>query len=104
MMNRVTVAGLRLRPSSVALPLQQLARCPSSSTTACPYHARRYATQPGSAPESRRRAVTPFNDDGNVPWTQLSAGEKTARAAQQTFNFGMVVVGLVLTVRLLTGT
>jgi len=27
----------------------------------------------------------------------LSAGEKTARATQQTFNFGMVVVGVVLT-------
>lgn len=63
---------------------------------------RRYATQPGlgsSAPGSRRRAVTPFNDDGHVPWTELSAGEKTARAAQQTFNFGVVVVGVVLTVR-----
>ncbi|KAK3319325.1 TIM21-domain-containing protein [Apodospora peruviana] len=47
--------------------------------------------------ESKRRAVTPFNDDGHVPWTNLSAGEKTARATQQTFNFGMVIVGLVLT-------
>jgi import inner membrane translocase subunit TIM21 len=51
------------------------------------------------APEPRRRAVTPFNDNGNVPWAELSAGEKTGRAAQQTFNFGMVVVGVVLTVR-----
>lgn len=54
---------------------------------------------PGSdTPSSRRRAVTPFNDDGHVPWTELSAGEKTARAAQQTFNFGLVIVGLALTV------
>ncbi len=61
-----------------------------------------FATQHGlgsSAPTSKRKAVTPFNDDGRVPWTNLSAGEKTARAAQQTFNFGMVVVGFVLTVR-----
>jgi import inner membrane translocase subunit TIM21 len=42
--------------------------------------------------------VTPFNDDGHVPWTELSAGEKTARAAQQTFNFGLVILGVVLTV------
>ncbi|KAK4157335.1 TIM21-domain-containing protein [Chaetomidium leptoderma] len=103
MMNRVTVSGLRLRPAATirsnpnttltTLPWQ-LARCPSLS------HGRRYATQhqqPGSAPEARRRAVTPFNDDGRVPWTNLSAGEKTARAAQQTFNFGMVIVGVVLT-------
>jgi mitochondrial import inner membrane translocase subunit TIM21 len=33
-----------------------------------------------------------------VPWNQLSAGEKTARATQQTFNFGLVIVGIVLTV------
>ncbi|RKU46198.1 mitochondrial import inner membrane translocase subunit tim21 [Coniochaeta pulveracea] len=46
---------------------------------------------------SKRRAVTPFNDDGHVPWTQLSAGEKAGRATQQTFNFGMVIVGLVMT-------
>ncbi|KAI1821538.1 import inner membrane translocase subunit tim-21, mitochondrial [Xylaria intraflava] len=46
---------------------------------------------------SRRRAVTPFNDDGFVPWRELSAVEKASRAAQQSFNFGVVVVGLVLT-------
>lgn len=63
-----------------------------------------YATQnslgsgPGAGATPRRRAVTPFNDDGHVPWTELSAGEKTARAAQQTFNFGLVLVGVVLTV------
>jgi import inner membrane translocase subunit TIM21 len=100
MMNRVTVSGLRfLRP--VAFHHNN-----ASTVTALPSKkalilSRQYATQhqqSGSAPESRRRAVTPFNDDGHVPWTELSAGEKTARAAQQTFNFGMVIVGLVLTV------
>ncbi|KAL2176825.1 TIM21-domain-containing protein [Thermothelomyces heterothallicus CBS 202.75] len=127
-MNRLTVSGLRLRPSSTkaamaAVPpslLQQLVvRCrslpellsPSSSSSSASsssssplasfsYQSRRgYATQhyQQHQTESRRRAVTPFNDDGRVPWTQLSAPEKTARAAQQTFNFGMVVVGLVLT-------
>ncbi|OAA54832.1 import inner membrane translocase subunit tim-mitochondrial [Niveomyces insectorum RCEF 264] len=50
-----------------------------------------------SSSAARRRAVTPFNDDGGVPWTELSAGEKTARAAQQTFNFGLVAAGVVLT-------
>ncbi|KAK1771699.1 mitochondrial import inner membrane translocase subunit tim21 [Phialemonium atrogriseum] len=56
-----------------------------------------YATQQSFNSEAKRKAVTPFNDDGNVPWTQLSVGEKSARAAQQTFNFGMVIVGVVLT-------
>ncbi|KAI0023071.1 import inner membrane translocase subunit tim-21, mitochondrial [Xylariomycetidae sp. FL0641] len=63
---------------------------------------RSYATQHQSqgttgSSASKRKAVTPFNDDGYVPWTELSAGEKASRATQQTFNFGLVVVGLVLT-------
>ncbi|AEO70799.1 uncharacterized protein THITE_2122581 [Thermothielavioides terrestris NRRL 8126] len=112
MMNRVTVSGLRLRPAASTV----VARCPSStaahsaSPLAChdrnDNHSRNgrrhYATQhqpPSSAfaSDSRRRAVTPFNDDGRVPWTELSVGEKTARAAQQTFNFGLVILGVALT-------
>ncbi|KAL7629073.1 mitochondrial import inner membrane translocase subunit tim21 [Parahypoxylon ruwenzoriense] len=48
-------------------------------------------------PASKRKAVTPFNDDGYVPWHQLSVTEKASRATQQSFNFGLVIVGLVLT-------
>ncbi|KAI1336284.1 import inner membrane translocase subunit tim-21, mitochondrial [Xylariaceae sp. FL0016] len=61
---------------------------------------RSYATHHntgGNPSTSKRRAVTPFNDDGYVPWTELSAAEKASRATQQSFNFGMVIVGLVLT-------
>lgn len=68
--------------------------------------ARGYASSSGTGlgtrPEGRskqRPAVTPFNDDGRVPWSQLSTGEKAARTAQQSFNLGLVLVGLVLTVR-----
>ncbi|KAL2024523.1 hypothetical protein VTK56DRAFT_7566 [Thermocarpiscus australiensis] len=102
MMNRVTVSGLRLRsttsfkPNKPTLSLQ-LTHPHSHSHS---HHPRNYATQhqqSSSASDYRRRAVTPFNDDGRVPWTELSAGEKTARAAQQTLNFGMVVLGVVLT-------
>ncbi|KAK4240911.1 TIM21-domain-containing protein [Achaetomium macrosporum] len=98
-MNRVTAPGLRIRPTAlhynpIAHPLLWLVapNCPR-------YPSRHYATQhqQSSTSESRRRAVTPFNDDGHVPWTELSAGEKTARAAQQTFNFGMVILGVLLT-------
>lgn len=64
---------------------------------------RNYASTGGSgagssSATSKRRAVTPFNDDGHVPWADLSAAEKTSRAAQQTFNFGFIIVGVVLTV------
>ena len=114
MMKRVTVPGLRLRPTAMystttttaraALRLQQqLLLLPTMRCRSAAPNRRRYATQhhqqQSTTAESRRRAVTPFNDDGRVPWTDLSAGEKTARAAQQTFNFGMVIAGLLLTVR-----
>lgn len=61
---------------------------------------RNYASADGSGSSSaasKRRAVTPFNDDGHVPWAALSGAEKTARAAQQTFNFGFILVGVGLT-------
>lgn len=64
---------------------------------------RLYATQTGLGTTSTgpnlppRRGVTIFNDDGRVPWGQLSPAEKVARTTQQSFNGGMVVLGLVLT-------
>lgn len=88
-----------------------LAMRPGASIVAPPslrsfFLARAYATQHGlgttAAPGPKRRGVTPFNDDGYVPWNELSAGEKAARATQQSFNFGMIIVGLVLTVWPLT--
>jgi import inner membrane translocase subunit TIM21 len=64
-----------------------------------------YATQTdlgtsGASQRPRRKAVTAFNDDGRVAWGDLSAREKAARTAQQTFNFGFIILGAVLTVRL----
>jgi import inner membrane translocase subunit TIM21 len=62
-----------------------------------------YATQTGLGTSNaqpsrpRRKQVTTFNDDGRVPWGDLSGREKAARTTQQTFNFGMVIVGTVLT-------
>ena len=66
--------------------------------------ARLYATQTSlgtspSTPQPRRKAVTPFNDDGRVAWGDLSAKEKAARTTQQTFNFGFIILGAILTVR-----
>lgn len=64
--------------------------------------ARLYATQTGlgttNTPKPRRKAVTPFNDDGRVAWGDLTAGEKAARTTQQTFNFGFIALGAVMTV------
>lgn len=74
-----------------------------SSTVRCLLPARSYASQIGlgatAAPTQKRGSVTLFNDNGLVPWSQLSSAEKVARATQQSFNFGLVMVGLTLTVR-----
>ncbi|KAF6813743.1 mitochondrial import inner membrane translocase subunit Tim [Colletotrichum sojae] len=62
---------------------------------------RHYATQYGlgttSSPGPKRKTITPFSDTGAIPWSELSAGEKAARATQQTFNLGLILAGLVVT-------
>lgn len=59
---------------------------------------RYYATSntlAGTTKPSSRKQVTIGNDDGRVPWGELSAGEKAARTTQQTFNFGVILAGAV---------
>ncbi|KAL4950452.1 TIM21-domain-containing protein [Aspergillus filifer] len=62
-----------------------------------------YATQTGSSSSSesgsatRRRNVTVLSDDGRYAWSELSGREKVARATQQSFNFVVVLAGVVLT-------
>lgn len=62
---------------------------------------RGHATQSsiGGLPTTKRKQVTVINDDGRVQWGALSLGEKVARTTQQTFNFGIILAGLVLTVQ-----
>ena len=50
---------------------------------------------------SSRKQVTVLNDDGRVQWTQLTAREKVARVTQQSFNFALIVVGVIATVRVI---
>lgn len=54
-----------------------------------------YATHSSA---SRRRNVTVLSDDGRYTWGELSGKEKVARATQQSFNFVVVLAGVVLTV------
>jgi import inner membrane translocase subunit TIM21 len=53
--------------------------------------------RPASSGTTKRRSVTPFNDDGHVPWSELSTSEKAARSAQQGFNYSLAAFGLFLT-------
>ena len=48
---------------------------------------------------SPRKQVTVRNDDGRVQWKELTLREKAARTTQQTFNVGVILAGLVGTVR-----
>lgn len=63
--------------------------------------ARTYATQTttGSSNSTtpNRRQITIASDDGRIRWGDLSTREKAARTTQQTFNFGVIVVGVVMT-------
>jgi len=52
----------------------------------------------GDAKTSSRKQVTIRNDDGRVKWGELTVGEKAARTTQQTFNFGIILAGLSMTV------
>jgi import inner membrane translocase subunit TIM21 len=97
-----TSSLLALRPSqSLQQQLQLLHTASPSVSSGAFIRSRTYATQTGlgtsPSPSTRRRKVTAFNDDGFVPWAELSAGEKAARATQQSFNFGLVIAGIVLT-------
>lgn len=97
----VTAARMRL-PVSISVPPFRSAILAGCHPPIAPLIVQRsYASAGGSGPSSaaaKRRAVTPFNDNGQVPWSDLSVAEKSARAAQQTFNMGFIVVGVVLTV------
>lgn len=53
-------------------------------------------SQSSTAP---RKSVTVTNDDGRVPWKELSTGEKAARTTQTSFNLGVVFAGAAGTVR-----
>jgi import inner membrane translocase subunit TIM21 len=91
-----------MNPTKSLAGLRPVSRLTSATSIRPFLSARPYATQGStnnnSKPTSRRRSVTPFNDTGFVPWSELSVSEKAARATQQSFNFGMVIVGIVLTV------
>ena len=64
-----------------------------------PQHIRTATTSslPRDPPAARRRSVTVVNDTGAVPWSELRLGEKAARVTQQSFNLGLMLLGVGLT-------
>jgi import inner membrane translocase subunit TIM21 len=91
-----------LQLSSRHLRPTKIANTPSiphlPRTTAFHTSAHFKATSPSSSSSSSsRKHVTVINDDGRVRWSDLSVGEKAARTTQQSFNFVVVIAGVVLT-------
>jgi import inner membrane translocase subunit TIM21 len=62
---------------------------------ACLLVHRSYAT--AKPPPHKHRQVTTFNDDGRVRWGDLSIREKGARSTQQSFNFLVIIAGVLMT-------
>jgi len=76
-----------------------ISRASTRSLVPVLHNARRYATQStlNNTARPSRRQITVANDDGRVRWTDLSPAEKVARSTQQTFNFGIVLLGVFMT-------
>lgn len=89
-------------PSAIGTPAFSplINHYPKGRQPSCP-RPRCYATSNslGSVKTSSRKQVTIRNDDGRVQWKDLTVREKAARTTQQTFNFGIILVGLGMTVR-----
>ncbi|MCJ1225529.1 mitochondrial import inner membrane translocase subunit tim21 [Toensbergia leucococca] len=51
----------------------------------------------GDSAGPSRKQITVANDDGRIRWGDLSSREKAARTAQQTFNLGVIMTGLLMT-------
>ena len=98
-MERRISLGTRIRAAVDAESLQRILSYRNLGRQCAPLALRRhYATSntlAGTKQPSGRKQVTISNDDGRVPWGQLSSGEKVARTTQQTFNLGVILAGAI---------
>ena len=97
--------GLK-QADALPLPLQTGRYPRSQPALPCPRISNRNESQPyarirhaSTSSGPSRRAITVTTDDGRYDWKELSKSEKAARGTQQTFNFLLVSLGLVGTVR-----
>lgn len=97
-MERRIVFGTRLGAAIIATTPQQFLQLRILRRRCYRYYATSN-TLAGTTKTSSRKQVTIGNDDGRVPWGQLSPGEKAARTTQQTFNFGVILAGAIGLVR-----
>ena len=98
-MDRGIIFGTRLGAVSAFKFPQQLLSTRNVGCQCSPFVIHRHYATPntlaGTTNQSSRKQVTIGNDDGRVPWSQLSATEKAARTTQQTFNLGVILAGAI---------
>jgi hypothetical protein len=105
-----TMAAIYKPSEAIALlrPSFLLPRIQPSSSRRAPIgrfsttrHARATSSPPNSpTPLPQRKSITLTGDTGQVRWSDLSPGEKVVRTTQQSFNFVVILVGVVATVSL----
>jgi mitochondrial import inner membrane translocase subunit TIM21 len=95
----IPLRGLRTTTTATSLPTAVVV----ASTSANLIARSNYATQSslgGNGSGPTRKQISVMTDDGRYSWDELSGREKVARATQQSFNFLIVVIGVVMTVRI----
>lgn len=69
-------------------------------STSRPARATHSSTNSSGPTPPPRKSITLTGDTGQVRWSDLSPGEKAVRTTQQSFNFIVVIAGILATVRL----
>ena len=100
--NRLFIVRTTTGPNSPVLHRRSTWFSPRPTLSCYSYISPKYyatSNDLGGGKAISRKQVTVRNDDGRVQWQDLTVGEKAARTTQQTFNLGIILLGLGMTVR-----
>lgn len=95
----IALRGLPTTPTSLST-VALIASTSANLTLRSNYATHSGLSSTGSGPT--RKQISVMTDDGRYRWGELSGKEKVARATQQSFNFLIVVIGVVMTGGVLT--
>ncbi|PSN69286.1 TIM21-domain-containing protein [Corynespora cassiicola Philippines] len=89
-----------IRPCRVRRPIVIPRKRPVARiafSTSRPAKTTHSSSSPPPPPPPPRKQISVASDTGAVRWSELSPAEKASRTVQQSFNLGIVLVGVVLT-------
>ncbi|KAH8709950.1 TIM21-domain-containing protein [Phaeosphaeriaceae sp. PMI808] len=81
----------RIQLLSIRRPLSRIAFSTSQPTQAT------HNSTPNPSPTPPRKKITLIGDTGQVKWSDLSPAEKVVRTTQQSFNLGVILIGILAT-------